>query len=157
MKVMRAKRVMMGANNKMTIMRVNLEIKRMINKGLTFSKVTWKYHIWLLKNIFLRTRTDLSNIFSNFMSVKHSKLAFESLFEYIDVRDLRKLMNISLYNDTDSKCTKETKPVYRCRKKEPPVSNLLEIDPYSNLLKMLTNRHHWHISENFGAMILWNG
>ena len=34
MKVMRAKRVMIGAKNKMTMMRVNLEIKRMMNNGI---------------------------------------------------------------------------------------------------------------------------
>ena len=40
-------------------------------------------------------------------------------------------MNISFYSDTDSKGTKETKQVYWWRKKEPPVLNLLEIDPFS--------------------------
>ena len=45
MKVMRAKRVMMGAKNKMKMMRVNLEIKRMMNKGKTFSKVTSMSHV----------------------------------------------------------------------------------------------------------------
>ena len=40
-------------------------------------------------------------------------------------------MNISFYGDADSKVTKETKRVYRWRKKELPVSNLLEIDPFS--------------------------
>ena len=40
-------------------------------------------------------------------------------------------MNISFYSDTDSKGTKETKQVYQWRKKEPPVLNLLEIDPFS--------------------------
>ena len=45
MKVMRAKRLMMGAKNKMKMMRVNLEIKRMMNKGKTFSKVTSMSHV----------------------------------------------------------------------------------------------------------------
>ena len=40
-------------------------------------------------------------------------------------------MNISFYSDKDSKGTKETKRVYRWRKKEPTVSNLLEIDQFS--------------------------
>ena len=39
MKVMRAKRVIIRAKNKMTMMRVNLEIERMMNKGKAFSKV----------------------------------------------------------------------------------------------------------------------
>ena len=40
-------------------------------------------------------------------------------------------MNISFYSNADSKGTKEMKRVYQWRKKEPPVSNLLEIDPFS--------------------------
>ena len=38
-------RVMMRAKNKMKMMRVNLEIKRIMNKGKTFSKVTSMFHI----------------------------------------------------------------------------------------------------------------
>ena len=45
MKVMRAKSAMMGVKNKLRMMRMNLEIKRMMNKGKTFSKVTLMSHI----------------------------------------------------------------------------------------------------------------
>ena len=39
-----AKRVMMGEKNKMTILKVKLEINRMMNKSKTFSKVTSMSH-----------------------------------------------------------------------------------------------------------------
>ena len=69
--------------------------------------------------------------FIKYHKCKHLKFAFESQFEHINIRNLQKLMNISFYSDTDSKGTKETKQVYWWRKKEPPVLNLLEIDPFS--------------------------
>ena len=40
-------------------------------------------------------------------------------------------MNISFYSDIDLKGLKESKRVYRWRKKQPPVSNFLEINPFS--------------------------
>ena len=69
--------------------------------------------------------------FIEYHKCKHSKFAFESPFEHKNVRHSRKFMNISFYSDIDSKGTKEMKRVYWWRKKEPPVSNLLEIDPFS--------------------------
>ena len=50
--------------------------------------------------------------FMEYHKCKHTKFAFESPFEHI-------------------KGTKETKRVYWWRKKERPVTNLLEIDPFS--------------------------
>ena len=71
--------------------------------------------------------------FMEYHKCKHTKFAFESPFEHINVRNLRKFTNISFYSERDSKGTKETKGVYRCRKKKRPFTNLLEIDPFSQL------------------------